>query len=491
MSAYMACNSAGLPGQEVQQEETAGNVPHDPVANGVAIQAGNQNLAINYSRQHEPMDDDPFRAPWSKFLGQGDTNAAGMAAGVQHADTSQLDGVTTTLKEIAEAIKLAANCVQKYGVELEEQVMNESDPRIKREAYERMGTNPLLTMHYHNSIHLANITSQLLGYKCSPSYSQVAGMRPAIAPGNTSADMPNHPSRKRRREDTQPTVAKFKLVMSPKCVAAEDPEKVYRRVVGNSRIQLADSSTKGREGRFLFYLREHSEEAMKKLQEGKYNGKKVTDLFNVFATMVATHSIRTRKFSKKTRDDQPFMVNGIFDHKEARQVLFDNNSLWFESQHDIDCVDLHVIPGDEDRYILEVFVSSRALRKFNSKSKDGRGPIDMGSKVVDAYVTERDDYCFRCLDPSHWWKNCKAKEPNCKFCEENHLSKECPVKKLPKQHVCRTCSNANAMRDADEEEDVNHTATSTKCPFVRKRMRQARMKSRVKSQKPKYVRDRK
>lgn len=394
-----------------------------------------------------------------------------------------------SMKEVATAIKVAADGVNKYVNMLEAELQNVSDPNARREATEKLGTNPLVTMHYHNVTHLANIANHLNGQKQSPTYSQVAAKAPQLPVAREEISEVGRPDRKRRREETTPTVAKFKLVMTPKSPAAEDPRDVYRKVVGTRtrQIQLAETTIKGREGRFLFYLREHAEDALKLLQDGNFGRHKVKDLYNTFITVASTHSIRTQKIRKSDARQLQFFPLGVFDHHEARKVIFDLNPLWFESTHDVDCVEYHSIPGEEEHFLLEIYVSSRALRKFSSKSKEGKGPIDIGTWVVSAYLTERDDYCFRCLDHRHWWKNCDAKKPNCRFCEAHHLSKECPVKHLPKEHVCRNCSNANAMRDADQEVDSNHTATSTKCPWVRERIRQERKKKQVKRQKPKYV----
>lgn len=397
-----------------------------------------------------------------------------------------------TLNEIASAIDVAATAVDKYVKNFEQAIESIADNEKRREAYENYAKNPLVYMHYQNVSHLATTVKQLINPEERTPYAQIVTENiENIRRAAEVAKEHKSPPAKRIREDTLPNAAKFKLVMAPKPSASEDPIAIYLKVTEKERLQLAEMRPKGREARFLFYTREHAECAMTKLQTSKYKNIKITDMYTIFITVAASHSIRTQKLTKVERDEQPFMKNGVFEHAQARKTILEKNPLWFESHHDIECVEMHTIPGKEDRFLFEIYVSGRALRKFGSKTKEGRGPINLGSKVVDAYLTEKDDYCFKCLSHKHWWKQCDAPEPRCKYCVDNHLSKDCPIKHLPKEHVCRNCSKANEMRDADREEDSNHPATSTKCPFIRERMRQERRRKQAKRTKPKYVRGRK
>lgn len=397
------------------------------------------------------------------------------------------------LSEIAMAINQSVKSVDGYIAKLESTVAAISDPDKKCEEYNKLGANPLVLMHYNNVTHLANIASQLTVDALVPTYSQMVQVKPkpSVQSEARDASQADQPRVKRRREDTHPKMPKFKLVMSPKVDTYEDPMQIYRKFVDGSKIQLAGQRIKGREVRLLYYVREHAELALKKLTEARHGQKRVSELYNLFITVISEESLRTQKITRAERDGLPFVREGVFDHGLAREKLLEHNPMWFNSIQDIDCVEMHETTGREGGYIIEVYVSRRAQAKFINRSRHGKGTIDMGSLVLTAYITAKDDYCFRCLDHTHWWKECKASEPNCRFCEEHHMSMECPLKFRPNEHVCRNCSAANAMRDADKEVDDNHPATSTKCPWVRERMTRERKQLHAKRNNRKNVNTRK
>ena len=75
------------------------------------------------------------------------------------------------------------------------------------------------------------------------------------------------------------------------------------------------------------------------------------------------------------------------------------------------------------------------------------------------YVTQ----CFHCQKIGHTSEYCDSQKPVCKYCGQNHESKNCEIKDDPSKHCCANClasDNEDYKRNAR-----NHNASSYKCPF--------------------------
>ena len=78
--------------------------------------------------------------------------------------------------------------------------------------------------------------------------------------------------------------------------------------------------------------------------------------------------------------------------------------------------------------------------------------------------------CYACQRHGHKQgsQDCRyhgdaSRNNTCLYCSDNHMSKDCPVKRQPGKHICVNCKHSDRH---EHKANVNHTSTSLKCPFV-------------------------
>ena len=75
--------------------------------------------------------------------------------------------------------------------------------------------------------------------------------------------------------------------------------------------------------------------------------------------------------------------------------------------------------------------------------------------------------CYACQKFGHKQGSPECEKTNgtktCLYCSENHLSKECGVKREPEKHKCANCASSS---NENYKNNYRHAATSFKCPLV-------------------------
>jgi hypothetical protein len=88
--------------------------------------------------------------------------------------------------------------------------------------------------------------------------------------------------------------------------------------------------------------------------------------------------------------------------------------------------------------------------------------IQIGTEPVRINVPEKREsnirpiQCFRCQKYSHYNTFCRGEKNICRYCAEDHESKNCPVADKSSKWKCSNCV-------ADKREDINHRAGSREC----------------------------
>ena len=74
--------------------------------------------------------------------------------------------------------------------------------------------------------------------------------------------------------------------------------------------------------------------------------------------------------------------------------------------------------------------------------------------------------CYNCQETcSHMSDKCTSRVKICRYCGENHLSKNCPMKDDATKHRCINCLNSNITRVKNNA--GSHFSNASSCPLVK------------------------
>ena len=300
---------------------------------------------------------------------------------------------------------------------------------------------------------------------------------------------PREHSRRRTNtsEPMEQGTGSYALTLTLKPGATIDPVKtLYDAIEADNKkrhnnIHIARVHQHETGAKIKFWVKEHAEKALRALERYAENGIKAIDQLQTSIQITAEESLQTEPITKDTYENLRFVKEGKIVTEKAIDVIAKWNPLWFASKQDIEHVEAQRLESKEGRctYRIEIYTNAETIYKFTRASKNGRASIDLGGRTVDAWQAIREDVCHRCLKHGHWWKQCEAPHPNCRYCIlKDHLSKDCPVKTMKDKHICFMCTDRNnKTRDVRRWKSTNHQAITTKCPLVRRRQRRQRVKT--------------
>ena len=125
----------------------------------------------------------------------------------------------------------------------------------------------------------------------------------------------------------------------------------------------------------------------------------------------------------------------------------------------------------------------KVVHKYqNNKSKKWNIIAELNSYTYEKIMNNRtvyysycrykayDDFnvnmCNKCCMYGHTERKCKRNDFTCKYCSQNHDSKDCPIKKETNKFNCTNCTYAN--QKANKKYDCNHSANDFKnCEYYK------------------------
>lgn len=384
---------------------------------------------------------------------------------------SDLEGdVAKQLRRIARTAKESAKKIGSFIRECKKAVEMTVDPDEKARLMLLVATSPLIDRHDRNVSEAAELANRLAGQMppAAPSYARIV-TRGAHQQQDATRQR-RKPAASRRRPSGNGNIM---LQLTAKTQRDIDPIKVHRDATRGMDVHVAKVTTLGSHARIHYWLHEHAEKAKQAIEKHSVNGVPATDLYETKVVITAKHSVKTAAFNKRVLDLLPFYKAGKVDRIRAAEVLSDANSCWFESTADIEAVEVNsVARKDEALYIVEIYMSEAAIKRFNARAERGKATINLGRTIVEAWTTVKCEPCYRCLQYGHWRAQCRAPKARCRYCGDDHDVTKCSKKDDP---TCPICQEFNSsLRHDQRPRDTDHPATSTRCPAVRQAKRDMR-----------------
>ena len=436
------------------------------------------------------------------------------AEGQQRAETEdhEYDDQTVTLsaqlqsivlkEEIITMAKAAGVALEKFNEMINEQrnIIENMPNEHKQAAYESFFANPVVKVHYEyfaRTVEKCNEMVQAMDVdepaqdvqdqakvQEAMTYAQITVQQ--AGPSSEPQAGPSGISRQRVQSDG-PTAGMYIMQMKARTNEVINPVAAAYEALSKVRVHVAKTEQRGLDAKLRFFKRRDYELALEKIKAHEVNQTTLGELYDFSLMVSSLHSIRTDATTIGAVNRMPFIKDGQVDQKQAAQVLYMRNPSWFKTMADIEYVEKHTVPQCQgNKYLFEIHMSKEAHQRINRA--EGNATIDLVTVRLTAHDAVKPEECFRCLQPGHVIRQCKAEESQCKYCTGRHLSIGCAYKSQPEKHVCYKCVQANAQApEGARMLDVRHMATSTRCKYVRGRRQDMKQKAKAKARKRRNV----
>lgn len=343
-----------------------------------------------------------------------------------------------------------------------------TDPIMKLDALSEYARNPLVRLNYEKIVQMVQICSQILDKTNSKVLPPSQAEKPTGS-GNTDLGLfekrvgfPPWP----------PTVPYYELHLNSITTDIVDPAGMARKALEKADTQIARIEALGTQATIAFMTWAEADQALKNLNQWTERGKSLKDLFDIKLRVKSPYRVRTSSFSSNARSKIKYLQGNKIDQATARNTLRQKNSRLFQSPTQIELVEMNSVGESEGRkYNMDIWLARDTY--IDLAGRVNPVTLDTSVSCLTLHLVPRSTDCFRCLKDGHVARDCKEREPRCRYCidqGEKHESNACPAKRQGKPSRCIDCYDSNFTRAANDKKlDDRHTALTSKCSVWRKR----------------------
>lgn len=445
-------------------------------------QLGYQNNQLNWAEEMEPTIEAQNVQQVGKYHQQRRNGAAD-----DYDSSCMATGKENHLKQ------KAITYIEEYITMYKSAIEQLQDPQEKIRELAKLAENPLVLLHYKTLLSDESTPSSMVAVSSkqlpatittasvSQEHSYASVLTNSVGPKYTYA-----PDRK-PSSNSKNTIkeGKFIVIMEPRGRVQESPKDILYHVIRKTdKNRVKNIDTDGKKLRAYFASRREANDVCKLLDQARYKGTKVREQFNIKTELEPAATIKSIALETAIVMKFPFVVDGKIDQEIAAKVIKKRNGDWFHLKEEIEKVDMRRVHSG--KIVLTIETTAKVEQRILAEKIKNR-KLDCDGTLVDVFVTVEKQECFNCLKPGHIARQCKEEKAKCQYCALEHGPGECKATD-PTKYRCYNCTLYNTKcEDVNKLRPIEHHATSTLCPEVRKnrkevlrqRQKEARMKHHV------------